>query len=297
MSSSERFCPNCGWQYEPAARMCGGCGMPLGTFGAPHRNEPSVPRRADGTPVTSTTTAGDAPTEYIPGGKHNPYAPTAGDPFSPSGAAPTQWPVSAAQPRPAYPPTVQSTRRRGGSCLQRSLLALLALVVVASCCGVGLWSFVFRPALHTATDSQIRSGLDAQFDDISHLLEQQLPSLPAGTYPDVLPIKAADINSAIQQAAAKKTIPTGSEVHFIGTDGVQVTYLFGGKPHTATTHLYVVNGRIRARDTADDFPINMWESNAELETTINEALTHLTPQLYVTELHMANDTLHFSFTK
>jgi hypothetical protein len=91
-------------------------------------------------------------------------------------------------------------------------------------------------------------------------------------------------------------MPAG-EVHFIGADGVQVTYQLGGKPHTATTHLYVVDGRIRARNTTDDFPLNLVESNAELETTINESLTHLTPDLHVTELHMADDTLHFSFTK
>ncbi|HEX8035728.1 MAG TPA: hypothetical protein VF510_17855, partial [Ktedonobacterales bacterium] len=251
----------------------------------------------NGSPITSTSTTGDAPTEYISGSSYDPYAPNAGGQFSPSGAAPAHWPTLAAQPRPAYPPTVQSARRRGRSCLQRTLLALLALVVVASCCSIGLWSFVFRPALHTAYDSQIRAGLDSLFDGASNSLEQVLPRLPKGPYSDVLPIKAADINATIQQAAAKKGVPTDSKVHFIGTDGVQVTYQLGGKPHIVTTHLYVVNGRIRARDTAVDFPLNMWESNAELETTINEALTHLTPDLHVTELHMADDTLHFSFTK
>src|SRR5690349_4919649 len=140
MSSAERFCPNCGWQNESAARMCGGCGMPVGTFGTPHHNQPSAPRRADGSPVTSTATVGNAPTEYSSGGSYDPYAPNSGGQLGPSGVAPARWPTVAAQPRPAYPPTVQSVRRRGGSCLQRSLVALLALVVVTSCCGVGLWS-------------------------------------------------------------------------------------------------------------------------------------------------------------
>lgn len=289
MVPSERICANCGWRNETDARMCGGCGQPLTTFGAGLRNVSSAPRRADGTPFTSTGAGGDAPTEYMPGGINDPYAPKVG------GASPAHWP--AAQPRPAYGPPAPPARRRGGSCLQRTLLALLALVVVTSCCGVGLWTFVLRPALHTATDSQIRAGLDSTFDDVSNALEQALPRLPKGTYPDILPIKAADINAALQDSAAKKVMPAGTEIHFIGADGVQVTYLLGGKPHTATTHLYVLNGHVSARDTTDDFPLSMWESNDELEATINEALTHLTPELHVTELHMADDTFHFSFTK
>ncbi len=283
------ICTHCGWRNELGARICGGCGQPLG--------EPSTPRRADGSPITSTGGSGDAPTEYTPGALSSPHdygAP--GMPTQPN-ATPARWSTRAHQPQPAYAPTVQPAKRRGGSCLQRALLTLLTLVVVTSCCGVGLWSFVIRPALHTATDSQIRAGLDSMFDEASNTLELALPRLPQGTYPDLLPIKAADINANIQAIAAKKNIPSNSEVHFIGTDGVQVTYLLGGSPHTVTTHIYVVDGRLRARNTTDDFPLNMWESNDELQTTINESLTHLTPDLHITELHMAGDALHFTFTK
>lgn len=300
MSSSERICSNCSWQNEPTARMCGGCGQPLGTLSAEHRNVQSAPRHADGSLVTSTTTSGNAPTEYLSSGASAPYTPNVGEPYSPPpprGATPARWPASATQPQPAYTPPPRPVKRRGGSCLQRTLLALLALVVVTSCCGVGLWSFILRPAVHTAADSQIRAGLDTMFDEASNSLEQVLPLVPKGTHPDILPIKASDLTARIQEAAAKKGMPTDTTVHFIDPDGVQVTYLLSGKPHTVTTHLYVVGGRIRARNTTDDFPLNVVESNAELETTINESLTHLTTDLHVTELHMADDTLHFSITK
>lgn len=314
MSPSERICSNCGWQNEPIARMCGGCGQPLGTLGANFHNVPPAPRRADGSPFTSTINSGNAPTEYLQSGVNATYLPNAGKSYSPldpthtfghgivnpppvPGTKPARWPAATAQPQPAYTPPPQPTKRRGGSCLQCTLFTLLTLVVVTSCCGVGFWSFVVRPALHTATDSQIRAGLDSMFDDASTALEQALPLLPAGQILNAPPIKAADINAALPSAAAKKGVPASTKVYFIGIDGVQVTYLLSGKTHSVITHLYVDNGRIKARETTDDFPLNMWESNTELETTINEALMHLTPDVHVTELHMANDTLHFSFKK
>ena len=303
MVPSERICSQCGWRNEPEARMCGGCGRPLGTFGA-------VPR--DSSLFPSSGAGADVPTDYTPGGMYSPYVPqaNAGDVYGPlaptrsydygtlgalpgRGAAPAPWP---APTRQATLRTMQPAKRRGGSCLQRMLVTLLVLVVVTTCCSAGLWSFIIRPSLHTATDSQIRAGLDAFFDEASNSLEQALPFLPKGNHPDLLPIKAADINAQIQEGAAKKGVAVDSEVHFIGTDGVQVTYLISGKQHVVITHLYVANGRVRARETTDDFPLNMWESNTELETTINEGLTHLTPDLHVTELHMADDALHFSFT-
>lgn len=288
------ICTRCGWHNEAGARMCGGCGQPLSAVGATPVSAPSTPRHADGSPITSTSDSGDAPTAYTPGGAYDYGA--AGMSPQPT-AAPARWPAQAQRPQPAYALEAQPTKRRGRSCLQRAMLTLLTLVVVTSCCGVGLWSFVLRPALHTATDNQIRTGLDNMFDQASNTLEVALPQLPQGTYRDSLPITAADINAKIQGVAAKKSMPSGSEVHFIGSDGIQVTYLLAGKPHTVTTHVYVVNGRLRARNTTDDFPLSAWESNDELETTINEALTHLTPDLHITELHMANDTLHFTFTK
>lgn len=307
MAPSERICSNCSWRNEPDARMCGGCGRPLGTFVSTPIGMPSAPRRADRPLSTSTGAGGDAPTEYMPGGAYSPLNPTrsldygaVGAPPLP-GSTPARWPAQA-QPAPqSHLPSslaAQPARRRGGSCLQRTLLALLALVLVTTCCSVGLWSFVVRPALHTATDSQIRDGLDSMFDEASNALNQALPLLPKGSHLNDIPIKAADINARLQEAAAKKGMPVNSsEVHFVGTDSVQVTYLLSGKPHSVTTHVYVVDGRVRARDTTDDFPLSLWESNAELETTINEALTHLTPDLHVTELHMAGDALYFSFTK
>lgn len=314
MVPSERICSQCGWRNEPEARMCGGCGKPLGTFGAAPHNVTREIGPAGGAPFTYSGAGGDVPTNYSPGGAYSPNVPqaNAGDVYSPlaptrsydygtlgtlpaPGAAAASWPA----PAPSYQATrrtIQPAQRRGGSCLQRMLVTLLVLVVVTTCCSAGLWSFIIRPSLHTATDSQIRAGLDALFDEASNSLEQALPLLPKGNYRDRLPIKAADINAQIRAGAAKRGVPVDSEVHFIGTDSVQVAYLLSGKQHTVTTHLYIVNGRIRARDTTDDFPLNMWESNTELETTINEALTHLTPDLHVTELHMADDALHFSFT-
>ena len=305
MTPSERICSNCSWRNEPDARMCGGCGRPLGIFGSTPIGMPSTPRRADGSLITSTGAGGgDAPTEYTPGGTYSPLNPTRSLDYSASGipplpgSAPARWPSQAQQAQQAHSPSTPSTRRRGGSCLQRTLLTLLALVAVTTCCSVGLWSFVVRPALHTATDSQIRAGLDSMFDEASNALDQMLPLLPKGSHLNDIPIKAADINAKLQEAAAKKGVPVNSsEVHFIGSDSVQVTYLLGGKPHSVTTHLYVVGGRVRAHDTTDDFPLSLWESNTELETSINEALTHLTPDLHVTELHMAGDALYFSFSK
>lgn len=296
------ICTRCGWHNESAARMCGGCGQPLGTFGAAPINAPSGPRRADGSPLTSSGIGRDAPAGYPPGDAYSSLDPTRsldyGTVASPQpGVMPARWPASAQPTQPAYAPSVQPAKRRGGSCLQRTLMTLLVLVVVTSCCGAGLWNFVFRPWLHTTTDSQIRTGLDTVFDEASNSLDQALPLLPAGTALTDVPIKAADLNTRIQEAAAKNGVPAGSQVHFIGRDGIQVTYLLSGKPHTATTHLYIVDGRIKARDTTDDFPLNAIESSSELETTINEALTHLTPSLHMTDLHMDGDTFYFSFTK
>ncbi|HEV2459219.1 MAG TPA: hypothetical protein VGS80_12745, partial [Ktedonobacterales bacterium] len=123
-------CARCGWQNEPTARMCGGCGQPLRS---------SLP--GEGQPYTSTDTmpySGEAETLYAPPAVP-PDLPQSVVSRPPGGTASSAaWPEAGARSRAGS----QATKGLRWWRAPLILLLVLGLLVGTS---LGAWALIVRP--------------------------------------------------------------------------------------------------------------------------------------------------------
>lgn len=237
-------CPQCGWQSEPTAIMCGGCGQPLRTLAAMGGAE------LDPLPGAQPATASDLPTLYdVP----PPVAPSA----RPTGAP---WPGTQAAPQP---------RVRGRGRFMRGLLALAITLAVLAVIAGGFWSFLIRPALHNQVDGLIGRSLNQAVARVPQISDDDL--LAGGS---TIPVTQSDINAELQRA-----LPSGSGLNSVTVafrSGVLLgTYSAYGTTGTVQTTLQVQGGQLQVAQTQVSGPLGWVETGDELQATLNQGLAQL----------------------
>jgi hypothetical protein len=235
-------CPQCGWQNEPTAIMCGGCGQPLRTTAA------MGVAGSDPLPSAEPTTASDLPTLYdVP----PPVAASTRHTGAP-------WPGTQAAPQP----------RARGRGFRRGLLALAITLAVLAVIAGGLWSLLVRPALHSQVDGLIGQSLDQAVARVPQISADDLPALGS------IPVTAGDINAELQQA-----LPSGSRLNSVTVlfrSGMVVgTYSAYGTTGTVQTTLQVQGGQLQVAGTQVSGPLGWVETGDELQATLNQGLAQL----------------------
>jgi hypothetical protein len=269
-------CPRCGWQNEPTALMCGGCGQPLPTPGLyvaggsvgrpaylPPPGDPAGPTR----PILPPNAAAPGRVGYVPLSDE----PTIQDlprvlpPLaSPPGKAPI-WPQAGAPlPAPAPP-----GRRRRGSCLGSCLLTFVLLLAALAAGVWGAWAFAIRPALHTSADNAIRSGLRTALANLPALTPEELK---VGL--TTIPINEDDVNGVLEKRLASAGGLVTAQVAF-QSGRVVVQYSALRLPGTISTTLTAQGSRLVATNTQVSGALGQVETGDELQTTLNQVLAEL----------------------
>lgn len=273
-------CTRCGWQNEPSARMCGGCGMPLRT------TDPGATSNADlvgewASPALPVTLAEmvyppDAPTTYSP----QPSAPAIA-------AAPRQQAVEPAiWGKPDVPAKwgTQTPIRHRSPWWQILLIALVVLSVLVGG-GLGAWALIVRPAIHAQVDTTMRASLYSAIDQVDAKLSQ----VPTGQTLQVTE-SAAELEQQIRQSISAGGSIADVRLHF-ANDAIRVTYALNGNAGAIVTHLHVDQRRLEARATSVDYPLGFVESGDEMEWAINDAFARLPSNLTVQGVSAKNDIL------
>lgn len=265
-------CLQCGWQNDAGDRICGGCGHALNqsgaSFGTPPDYTPTIASSGAVPPPplsqdtrTATWAAPAYPQQFAPGTS------TVG---VPSRAAPPYASATSARPH--------ATRRgcAGRTGITLAIAALLLFVLVA--CG---WAALLRPALHTAVDQRLRSGLTAEIDKV--------PAIPAGYPPITRSISDTEFN---RQAGTPNNQGDLKDVriHFLPGE-VTMTYMLWGSPGKISAHVVAVNGRVFVQNTQVAGWLAQIETGDELQDTLNQSLAHLPAQDYVDSIIVGNGTL------
>lgn len=243
-------CPHCGWQNDAASRVCGGCGQPLRTTGAPFDVTQTVPLQR--------------PARVNVGGPQPYRAP------SETANRPTpRWPEAAQAPvvRGAAP---QRTRpRRAGSCLARGLLGIaIAMLLVLVLAGT-VWALAVRPFVHAQVDGAIGTGLEQAIGAIPPIPDQALQVL--GTR---FSVSAADVNAVVANELPRGQGLDNMAVTFNAGD-VVLSYSAYGQPGTIQTTLQVRQGALVATGTQVSGLLGWVESGDELQATLDRALSQL----------------------
>jgi hypothetical protein len=274
------ICQHCGWQNEPTARMCGGCGKPLratdpgATSLATPSQEPAGWARA--LPGTSPI-AHDAPTMV----SISPDTPVLGGPpaYTPadaSAAPAARWPGLGAQPRKA-------PAGSGGAQAPWWRIPLIAgIVLVVLVVGfLGAWAVAIRPSLHSDLDTQLRTALDSSIYQVFQ------GSVPKGEKA----ISAAFINQVVAADLPTDSPVSNVSVAFANNQAI-ITYSFWGGSGAVSTNLAALNGRVVASGTSVECPLCFIESGDEMEATFNDALKQIPARTTITQIRTSNDTLY-----
>ncbi|MFI5272517.1 MAG: zinc ribbon domain-containing protein [Ktedonobacterales bacterium] len=255
-----RFCPNCGWQNDDTARMCGGCGVPLPSDPFPAQSERTVTMAVPpGTPATGY----DSATVFAP----------AAAPAAP------YWPA-----QPAAGAATRRAARRGG-CARRALLTLLVLAVLLTCGVLSAWTLLIRPPLHAKMDGGIRSALNTLVDTVNARVAQ-LPPGASGT----ITVTAADLNAQLITQATARVPIHGVSLDF--TDGgVDLNYALGNSQGRLFARLAASGGRLLAQAATVSGPLKLIESGDELQLSVEGALSRLDSALYIVGVRIIDHTL------
>ena len=280
--ANERVCPHCGWHNDAIARMCGGCGHPLPPPAyAPDAGTATLPgvmpyaSPVDDTPTVIASQRLAPPPDVPP---HPAYRP---------GSAPA-WPASTGRApsvsAPRGAPRTAPVQRRG-NCLVRALVTLLVVVLLLGCCGIGTWSLVIRPPLHTQADHGIRTAVGAVVTEANNILGQ-LPPGEGGT----ARVPARLINDQLQSH-----LPAGLPFHDISLafsgGSVVVHYTAAGRAGGLSAGLAAQGGRLVARTATVWGPLKLVESSSELLQAVRDELAGLTSSVAVTSVSTTNDIL------
>ncbi|MGZ3676945.1 MAG: hypothetical protein ACXWQR_00045 [Ktedonobacterales bacterium] len=284
-------CTRCGWQNEPTARMCGGCGMPLRT------TDPGATSNVDllgGTaaPALRTTPApmemaspSDAPTAYLPQRDRpqqayvHPGPVITALPGQPS-ATPAVWAGPARTEHDKKRPEAHSRSRWWR-------LPLIALVVLGVLVGgaLGVWATIIRPSVHAQVDANMRTSFNSAIEKVAANISQ----LPSDSLLQIT-VSASDVDQQIQQNMPAGTPLSDVHLHF-ADGGIQISYVLNGSPGTITTHLQANQGRLQAQATSVDYPLGFVESGDEMERAMNDAFARLPGGPKVLTVSINNDTL------
>jgi hypothetical protein len=235
-------CPQCGWQNEPTAIMCGGCGQPLRTMaemGGAGRDQLAGAASASDLPTLL-----DVPPPVAPGAR--------------STGAPWPGAQAAAQPR-----------ARGRGRFLRGLLALgIALAVLAVIAG-GLWSLLIRPALHNQVDTLIGQSFDQAVARVPTFSDEDFRA-----YGPAFRVSESDINAELQRALPSGSGLDSATVAF-RSGALLGTYSAYGTTGTVQTTLQVRGGQLQLAQTQVSGPLGWVETGDELQATLNQGLAQL----------------------
>lgn len=256
-------CDKCGWQNTGPARLCGGCGRPLRQVGEQGDNARTVQLpQSLGAPVAPVPAAAgysgpDTQPDHV---RH-------------------EWPVPAAG-------GVAAASRRRASGLRRLLSLVLTLAVMAGLL-LGAWVVAIRPAIHGVVDGRVRSALDSGVS--------QIPNVPllAEIGPVNVHLRAADVNDLLARELPADSPVSDPQVQFANGQ-VVVTFSAAGQQSQVTTRLIEVDGRLQATDTHVSCPLCLVESDAEMQSAVNDALSQLPSSYNVTRLSVSQDEINLT---
>lgn len=251
-------CPHCGWQNEPTAVMCGGCGQLLRTQDpvAPggSRQTSSWPAARSGSPAGPNA---DLPTMYnAPAATPAARRTGAGAPNAPAWPGGPDGRASAA------------TRKKPGRWWRVALALLLTLAVLAAIAAAA-WGLIIRPAIHTQVDNAIGGALNSAIASLPSVPEQAL--LAVGSK---VTISQDETNALLQRELPQNTGLVGASVAY-QPGVIEMTYSAYGQSGTIDTSLQVQGSQVVATNTQVNGVLGWVESGSELQTTLNQALGQL----------------------
>jgi hypothetical protein len=269
VTPADIVCQNCGWQNEPTARMCGGCGRPL------RESDPGATAFVGGAGIGLASPAENGATLA-----HD--APTLAGLETALDAPPLKvaWPgVAASRGKRAHADGAAAPSETPWWRIPLIVGAVLAVLVIAL---LGTWALGIRPAIHTSLDTQMRTVLD------SGVYAAFTPSsaLSSGTYN----ISASSLNSLVATQLSAGS-PVSNVTIAFAHNQVIVTYAFWGSSGQVVSSLGVQNSRAVATGTSVDCPLCLVESGDEMEATFNDALSKIPSTVQVTNIATINDVL------
>jgi hypothetical protein len=287
------ICARCGWQNEATARMCGGCGTPLG--GA----DPGATSQADTgavgwASVQANALAPDAPTEISP---HlgleadaiglQAYVQPATPPAVP------QMPTNATlgSPPVAWPAAGQSKSKPLPGKFRWWVIpaVILIVIVMLGVLGLGIWGLGIQPSTANSLDSLFPSALNSVFT-------QENSSLTPNHNGQVQ-ISASDLDALIQARSPNSGPITGLNAGYVTAPypGLRLTYnfnVFGTELQDTTAYFSVEHGRLALRGTVVDGSMSLFMSGDQMEQILNTGLSNLTNiQGKVQSFLLVNDVL------
>lgn len=253
-------CPRCGWQNEPTAIMCGGCGkalpvaasMPGNAFAPGAGYYPPAPMGADYPTVSGLPTQQDL---ALPAGVA-PAPRITGQPASTR--KPAVWPGARDQ---------QMYRPKQGAWWHAPLAVVLTLAVLAGL-AVGLWGLVVRPSLHSQVDGAIATALGSMVDRFPAITDREL------TVVQTFRASESDANVLLQRDVVPNSGLDSATVA-LRQGQIVVTYATFGQAGTIYTTLQVQGNQLVATHTQVDGIASWVETGDELQFTINQALQQL----------------------
>jgi hypothetical protein len=256
MASTGLRCAYCGWQNEPSARMCGGCGRPLTSSGM----------------KAAISNGGVPPDEAIT------------DPELHTVAAPRATPVA---------PPLPSGRRVNPVARVFLILGVIALIIACICAGA--WGGVIRPSLHNQVDTSVRAQMNDLADQANLALTGYIPLIRAngGSYDGL--VLASKFNDDIKASESPQNPASNTHVSF-AEGQLKITFDSNNQQNSISTTLATASGRLVARNTTVTGLIAIIESGPELEAAINDALSRLPPDPQFKSVTLADDVLSYTLT-
>ena len=249
-------CTTCNMPLEPNARFCRNCGTPVSIAAT---NNPG----ANPAPPYRSTDMNESPTllaRPLQIGQQ------------PQQQVPLQPQPSYYQSTPANFSNVQDgrPRRRRGSCLLRSLITFIVLLVLI----VGGWFLGVRPYL----DNLAQNRLDGVLTDAVNNIPPPLAQLPNG--PVSIPEKA--LNNLLVLQSAPNDIVKNPQIHITSTQARMEFQVYGfpcavtGVPQANSGHLTLTNVNIEGIAalilTPDEITTIVNRHLADAQTKLNHSI-------------------------
>lgn len=185
----------------------------------------------------------------------------------------------------AGPPPLKSGATR--STVATRVLVIVSVVVLAlACVLLGVWALVIQPAIHRTVDTALRSQLDAVVSQTA-----AAAVIPSGSYS----LTAAQVADALNGPSSGQ-IPVQNVVVHFANGTASVDYTVFGTAGSVSTHPTAENGVLVFKGTTVSGLLAVVESGGDVESALNSATAKLGPNLKVTTISAANDTLQATIT-
>jgi hypothetical protein len=258
MASTGLRCAYCGWQNEPSARMCGGCGRPLTSSGM------KAAMSSGGVPLDEAITDPELHTVAAPRGRATPVA-----------------------------PPLPSGRRVNPVARVFLILGVIALLIACICAGA--WGLVIRPSLHNQVDTSVRAQMNNLADQARAALQEAIPPIRAKGGSLDGQVRADALNEQIKASESPQNPASNTHVSF-AEGQLKITFDSNNQQNSISTTLATASGRLVARNTTVTGLIAIIESGPELEAAINDALSRLPPDPQFARVTLADDVLSYTLT-